>query len=213
MTSAMTQVKRQYDDVNSDVGSNAGRMSDGRKLDGRPTKVGRKSNGCPTEVGRTSDKSRTKIQQTSDESRTCRTQPPLRRWRAAALPRNAAAMAGSIAARSVVATLADNALQLAAFLRRCCSNALDVATLLRWPVAHWTSQRYCDGQQRAGPRSVLLRCPAARWALERCCDVRQRYNSGQRCAAVFLFCFFFFLTDNLKREKEWRKKEVLTPAL
>jgi hypothetical protein len=74
-------------------------------------KVGRKSNGCPTEVGRTSDKSQTKIQWTSDESRTCRAQPPLRRWRAAAaLPRNAAAMAGSIAVRSVVAMLAGNAL-------------------------------------------------------------------------------------------------------
>jgi hypothetical protein len=93
------------------------------------------------------------------------------------------------------------------------SNALDVATLLRWLATCWTSQRCCDGRQRAGPRGVLLRCSAARWASECCCDVQQRYNSGQRCAAVFLFCFFFFLPDNLKREKEWRKREVLTLAL
>jgi hypothetical protein len=39
-------------------------------------------------------------------------------------------MAGSVAARSVVAALAVNALQLAAFFRRCCSNALDIAMLL-----------------------------------------------------------------------------------
>jgi hypothetical protein len=49
-------------------------------------------------------------------------------------PRNVAVMAGSVAARSVVAALANNALQFVAFFRRCYSNALDVATLLRWPA-------------------------------------------------------------------------------
>jgi hypothetical protein len=43
-------------------------------------------------------------------------------------------MAGSVATRNVVAALAGNALQLATFLRRYYSNALDVATLLRWPA-------------------------------------------------------------------------------
>jgi hypothetical protein len=51
---------------------------------------------------------------------------------------------------------------------------------------------------------MLLRCPAACWASERCCNVQQRYNSGQCCAAAFLF--FLFLPDNLKREKEWEKE-------
>jgi hypothetical protein len=154
VTSAMTYVDagRQYDDVSNDAGPDVGRKFDGRKLDGRPTKVGR------VELNR----------HCGDSGR--------RRYTAAL--HNAAAMAGSVAARSVVATLAGNALQLAAFFRRCCSNALDVATLLRWPATRWTSRRCCDGRQRVGPRSVLLRCPAARWASERCCDVRQRYNSG-----------------------------------
>jgi hypothetical protein len=35
-------------------------------------------------------------------------------------------------------------------------------------------------------------------------------NAALQC---FCFCFFSFLPDNLKREKEWRKREVLTPAL
>jgi hypothetical protein len=52
------------------------------------------------------------------------------------------------------------------------SNALDLAAVLRFPIA--------------------------------------RYNFGQRCAATFLF--FVFLLDNLKKEKEWRKKEVFTLA-
>jgi hypothetical protein len=173
----MTSVGTQDDDVSNDAGPDVGRKFDGRKLDGRPTKVGRKS-----EVGRVKLSRRC-----GDGGR--------RRYTAA--PRNAAAMAGSVAARSVVAALAGNALQLAAFFRRCCSNALDVATLLRWPATRWTSRRCCDGRQRAGPRSVLLRCPAARWASKRCYDVRQRYNSN---------IFVFFLPDNLKREKEWEKE-------
>jgi hypothetical protein len=39
-------------------------------------------------------------------------------------------MAGNVVTRNVVAALAGNALQLAAFLRRYCSNALDLAALL-----------------------------------------------------------------------------------
>jgi hypothetical protein len=95
---------------------------------------------------------------------------------------------------------------------------LQLAALLRrWPATHcslqrscgaaaatrWTSQRCCDGQQRAGPRGVLLRCPATRWASKHCCDVRQRYNSGQRCAAVFLFIFF---TRQLEKRKRMEKE-------
>jgi hypothetical protein len=196
----MMYAGRQYDDVSNDAGktavrwrqqwrrqyrrSDVGRKFDGRKWDERPTKVGRKSNECPTKVGQTSDKSRMKIQRTSDESRTCRAQSPLGRWRAAALPRNAAAMAGSVGARSVIAALVGNALQLAAFLWRYWSNALDVATLLRWPATRWRSHRCCDGQQRAGRRTVaamasnaldvatLLRWPATCWTSQRCCDGR-----------------------------------------
>jgi hypothetical protein len=84
-------------------------------------------------------------------------------------------MARSVAARSVVAALAGNALQLAAFFRRCCSNALDVATLLRWPATRWTSQRCCDGQQRAGPQSVAAMS-----------------DSAATPANAQRFCFFFF---------------------
>jgi hypothetical protein len=52
----------------------------------------------------------------------------------------------------------------------------------------------CDVRQRAGPRSVAA-----------------MFDSATTPAnAVF---FFFFLPDNLKREKEWRKRKVLTPAL
>jgi hypothetical protein len=108
-------------------------------------------------------------------------------------------MAGSVAARNIVAALAGNALQLAAFFRRCYNNALDVATLLRWLATRWTSRHCCDGRQRARPRSVLLRCPAARWASERCCDVRQRYNSGQQ-----RFCFF---TRQLEERKKMGERE------
>jgi hypothetical protein len=115
-------------------------------------------------------------------------------------------MAGSVATRSVVAALTGKALQLTTFFRRCCSNALDVATLLRWLATRWISQRCCDGQQRARPRSVLLRCPAARWASERCCDVRQRYNSGQRYTTTFLFLFFFF-TRQLEERKKMGERE------
>jgi len=165
-----------------------GRTKVGRTFDERPTKVGRVEHSC-----RCGDGGR-------------------RRYTAA--PRNAAVMVGSVAARNVVAALVDNALQLATFFRRCCSNALDVATLLRWPATRWALQRCCDGQQRAGPRNMLLRCPATHWASERCCDVRQRYNSGQRCAAAFLFLFlFFFYPTTLREKKNGKKREVLTPAL
>jgi hypothetical protein len=115
-------------------------------------------------------------------------------------------MAGSVAARSVVTVLANNALQLATFLRRCCSNALDIATLLRWQ----TSQRvaamsdsaldltacYYNVRQRVGPRSVLLRCSATRWASERCYDVRQRF-----------FFFFFFTRQLEERERMGERKK------
>jgi hypothetical protein len=48
---------------------------------------------------------------------------------------NAAAMAGSVTTRNVVAALASNALQFATFLRRYCNNALDLAALLQCPTA------------------------------------------------------------------------------
>jgi len=79
-----------------------------------------------------------------------------------ASPRNAAAMAGSAAARNVATALVGNALQLTTFLR-CCSlqHCYDTAAATRW-----TSQRFCNGQQR-GAATVT------RWILQWCCDGRQ----------------------------------------
>jgi hypothetical protein len=66
-------------------------------------------------------------------------------------------MAGNAVARNVVAALAGNALQLAAFLRRYCSNALDLAALLRWPATRCCYNNVLDLatllRQRVGPRS------------------------------------------------------------
>jgi hypothetical protein len=168
-------------------------------LDGRPTKVGRKSNGRPTKVGRV------ELNRRCGDGGRQRFLATLQRWpgalQLAALLRRWPAMhwrlqrsCGAAAAMRWTSQRYYDGQQRAG---RCnvaamASNTLDVATLLRWPAMHWTSQRCCDGGQRVGPRSVLLRCPAARWASERYCDVRQRYNSGQRCVAMFLFFFFFF---------------------
>jgi len=99
-------------------------------------------------------------------------------------------MAGSVAARNVVAALAGNALQLAAFFQRCCSNALDVATLLQWPIARWTSQRVAAMSYNALGLGALLRCPTA-----------LQLRPTLRCSV-----FVFFLPNNLKRKKEWEKE-------
>ncbi len=96
-----------------------------------------------TKVGRKSDKSWTDVERV-EFSRRCG-DGGRRRYTAA--PRNAATMAENAIARNVVAALAGNALQLAAFLRRyydnvtrrCCGNALDLAAVLRWLTTHWTS--------------------------------------------------------------------------
>jgi len=126
----MTSAGTQDDDVSNDAGPDIGRKFDERKLDGCPMKVGReldgrKLDGRPMKVGRKSDVGRVELsRRCGDGGRRCYT----------AAPHNAVAMAGSVAARSIVAALAVNALQLAAFFRRCCSKALDVATLLRWPA-------------------------------------------------------------------------------
>jgi hypothetical protein len=114
------------------------------------------------------------------------------RRRYTAAPRNAAAMAGSVAARSIVIGLAGNALQLAAFFRRCCSNVLDVATLLRWPATRWTSQRYCDGRQRAGPRNVVAMSDS---------------TTTPANAALQRFCFCFFFTRQLEERKRMGERE------
>jgi hypothetical protein len=102
----------QDDDVSNDAGRTSNKSWTDEKSDKRPTKVGR------VELSR----------HCSDGER--------RRY--TATPRNAAAMAGSVATRSVVAALACNI--LAALLQqragRCnvaamANNALDFATLLR----------------------------------------------------------------------------------
>jgi hypothetical protein len=72
------------------------------------------------------------------------------------------------------------------------SNALDLATLLRWPATRWTSQRYCDGRQRAGPRNVVamsdITTTPANTALQR-------------------FCFCFFFTRQLEERKKMGERE------
>jgi hypothetical protein len=115
-----TDVQRKSDENPTDVR---------RKLDGRPTKVGRKSNGRPTKVGRV------------ELNRCC----------------------GDGGRQCLLATLQrwPRVLQLAALLRRwptthcnlqrscgtgrcnvaaMASNMLDLAALLRWPAARWTSR-------------------------------------------------------------------------
>ncbi len=107
------------------------------------------------------------------------------RWRYTVAPRNAATMAGNDVARNVVAALAGNALHLAAFLQRYCSNTLDLATLLQWPATRrcydnaldlgtllqWPATRRCCGN--ALDLAAMLRWPATHWTSQRCCDVRQ----------------------------------------
>jgi hypothetical protein len=78
-------------------------------------------------------------------------------------------------------------------------------------------------QQRAGRRNVAAMASNALDLAVCCCDVRQRAgprsivamsDSATTPANAALQCFcLFFLPDNLKREKEWRKREVLTPTL
>jgi hypothetical protein len=89
-------------------------------------------------------------------------------------------MAESVAARSIVTTLAGNALQFAAFLRRCCSNALDVATLLRWPATRWTLRCVAAMSGSALGLGALLRCLTA-----------LQLRPTLRCS-VFVFVFFLF---------------------
>jgi hypothetical protein len=69
-------------------------------------------------------------------------------------------MAGSVAARNVVAALAGNALQLATFFQRCVLPALLQQCAGRRNVAAMADSTLdlaaccCDVRQRAGPRSV-----------------------------------------------------------
>ncbi len=147
---------------------------------------GRKSDGRQ----RTSDESPTYVERV-ELSRRCGNGG---RWRYTAALRNVATMAENAVVCNVVAALAGNALDLAALLRwpatrRCYDNALDLATLLRWSATRWTSQRCCDGRQRARPHSGAAMSSSA-LQLQRFC----------------FFFLFFFTPDNLKREKEWEKE-------
>jgi len=89
-------------------------------------------------------------------------------------------MAGSVAARSIVAALAGNALQLAAFFRCCCSNTLDVTTLLRWSATCWTSQHVVAMSGSALGLGALLQCP-----------ITLQLRPTLRCN---IFVFFFYPT-------------------
>jgi hypothetical protein len=132
-----------------------GRKFDERKsVDGSSTEIRQKSDERRTKVGRKSDVLPTQ----ANLRRTCRAQPPLQRWWAAALHCNdgrercssqhcCGADRQHVVACSVLVAL----LQQRAGPRNVAamaSNALDLATLLRWPTTRWTSQRCCDGQQR-----------------------------------------------------------------
>jgi len=125
----MTSAGTQDDDVSNDAGPDIGRKLDERKLDECPMKVGReldgrKLDGRPMKVGGKSDIGRVELsRRCGDGRRRCYT----------AAPHNAVAMAGSVAARSVLPAL----LQQSAGRRNVAamaSNALDLATLLRWPT-------------------------------------------------------------------------------
>jgi hypothetical protein len=70
------------------------------------------------------------------------------------------------------------------------SNGLDFAALLRWLTARWTSQNVAAMSGSALGLGALLRCPTG-----------LQLRPTLRCVV-----FFFFLPDNLKREKEWEKE-------
>ncbi len=146
-----------------------------------------------------------KVGRKLDESSTYVERVELRRrcgdgkWRRyTAAPRDAATMTGNSVARNVVAALAGNALQLTTFLRRYYSNALDLATLLQWPITRrcydnasdlatllrWPATRRCYGNTL--DLAAVLRCPAA------------RYNFGQ------CFCFY---TRQLEERKGMGERE------
>ncbi len=150
--------------------------------------------GCRTEVGRT------KVGRTSDESRmkvrrrTCRAQLPLRRWRATALHCSSSQRCsngrercssqrccGVGRQRTATCSVLPMLLQQHAGCHNVAamvSNVLDLAACC------------CDVRQRAGPRSVVAMS-----------------NNATTPANVALqhFCFFF-LPNNLKREKESEKE-------
>jgi hypothetical protein len=152
--STMTPAGTHDDDVSNDAGPDVGRKLDGRKLDGRKLD-GRKLDG----------------------RRTCRAQLPLRRWRAAALHCSSSQRCSDgrercssqrccdvgwqcTAACSVLPAL----LQQRAGCRNVAamaSNALDLAALLRWLTARWTSQRVAAMSGSALGFGALLRCPTA----------------------------------------------------
>ncbi len=141
---------------------------------------------------RTSDESWAEVRWTSDESPTYVERVELSRCCGnsgrrcyTAVPHNVTTMAENTIARNVVATLASNVLQLAAFLQRYCSNALDLAALLRRPA----TRCYYDN---ALDLATLLRWSATRWTSQRCCDGRQRATTPAN-ATLQRFCFFLFL--------------------
>jgi hypothetical protein len=68
------------------------------------------------------------------------------------------------------------------------SNALDLAALLRWSTAHWTSQRVAAMSGNALGLGALLRCPTT-----------LQLRPTLRCS-VFVFVFFF------TRQPEERKR-------
>ncbi len=154
---------------------------------------------------------------------TCRAHPLLRRWWAAALHYSSSQRCSDGRERCISQRCCDVGRQriaacsvLPELLQQragCCnvaamaSNVLDLAALLRWPTVRWTSQRVttmadsaldlatccCDVRQRVGPRSVAMMSDNAT-------------TSANVPLQRFCFFSFFFLPDNLKREKEWEKE-------
>jgi len=157
-----------------------------------------------TKVGRTSDVGRVEL------SRHCGDGG---RWRYTVAPRNAAAMAGSVVARSVGRQRIAACNEFSALLQQragrrnvvvMASNALDLAALLRWPTARWTSQRVVAMSGSALGLGALLRCPTARWTSQRVatmsgnalglrallrCPTALQLRPTLRCN-VFVFVFF-----------------------
>jgi hypothetical protein len=74
------------------------------------------------------------------------------------------------------------------------SNALDLATLLRWPTARWTSQRVAAMSGSTLGLEALLRCPTA-----------LQLRPTLRCSVFVLF--FLFFTRQLEERKRMGERE------
>ncbi len=147
------------------------------------TSAGTQDDDVSNDAGQTSDGNSTDESWTDIRRRTCRAQPPLRRWWAAALhcsssqrcsdgrERCSSQRCCNVGRQRIAACNEFSALLQQRAGRRnivvMASNALDLAALLRWPTARWTSQRVAAMSGSALGLGALLRCPTARWTSQR----------------------------------------------